>query len=403
MEEILYNKKSIRDLDLAGKNVFVRVDFNVPINDGEITDDSRILAAIPTIQHLINAGARTVLASHLGKPTADKASRQALSMAPIAAHLSGLLKREVKFIDSAEVVDGGVTAAARNLKNGDVLLLQNTRYRPEETKNGDEFSRQLAALGEIYVSDAFGTAHRAHSSVVGAAKLMDQRVAGFLIEKELKYLGDAVSNPERPFAAVLGGAKISDKLMVIDSLLEKTDIIIIGGAMAYTFLKAKGYKTGKSMTEDDRIQYALDMIKKADERGVQLLLPVDHIMAAEFSNDAEALESKGPDIPEEYMGLDIGPQTVRQFTAAIAGARTIVWNGPMGVFEFDKFSNGTRSIAKAIAGSMAVTIVGGGDSAAAVNQMGFADKISHISTGGGASLQFLEGEILPGIAVLEDK
>lgn len=395
-----YSKKTVKDVDVRGKKVLVRCDFNVPMKEGKITDLSRIEGALPTINYLLGNGAAVILASHLGKA---KGPDSELSLRPVAEKLSELLGKKVIFAQDNEVVGENAKKAASELKPGEVMLLENTRFRPEESKNGEDFSKELASLADIYVNDAFGTAHRAHASTEGAARFMDSKVAGLLIEKELKFLGNAVNNPERPFTAILGGAKVSDKIKVIDSLLEKVNTLIIGGGMAYTFLKAEGFRTGKSLIEEDRIEYAGDMIKKAEEKGVKLLLPVDHVVAAEFSENAEPVTTEDENIPDDMMGLDIGPKTRKLYEDAIKESKTVIWNGPMGVFEFKNFAAGTEAVARAMAESGAVTVIGGGDSAAAANQMGYGDRMTHISTGGGASLEFLEGADLPGIAVLEDK
>ncbi len=395
-----YSKKTVNDVDVRGKKVLVRCDFNVPMKEGKITDLSRIEGALPTINYLLGNGAAVILTSHLGKA---KGPDSELSLRPVAEKLSELLGKKVIFAKDDEVVGENAKKAASELKPGEVMLLENTRFRPEESKNGENFSKELASLADIYVNDAFGTAHRAHASTEGAARFMDRKVAGLLIEKELKFLGNAVNNPERPFTAILGGAKVSDKIKVIDSLLEKVKTLIIGGGMAYTFLKAEGFRTGKSLIEEDRIDYAGDMIKKAKEKGVKLLLPVDHVVAAEFSENAEPVTTEDENIPDDMMGLDIGPKTKKLYEDAIKESKTVIWNGPMGVFEFKNFAAGTEAVARAMAESGAVTVIGGGDSAAAVNQMGYGDRMTHISTGGGASLEFLEGADLPGIAVLEDK
>ncbi len=399
---MIYNKKSIEDISWEGKKALVRVDFNVPIQEGQITDTSRITGAIPTIQYLSDHGARVILTSHLGKP--KNGPEEKFSLAPVAQKLEELIKRPVVFAADPEVVGANAKKAVADMKNGDILLLENTRFRKEETKNEDDFSKDLASLGDIFVNDAFGTAHRAHSSTVGAGKFLSDRVCGYLIEKELKFLGNAVEDPKRPFTAILGGAKVSDKLSVIDNLLDKVDNLIIGGGMAYTFIKGLGYQIGDSLLEEDKIEYCIKMLEKAKEKGVNLLLPVDFVMANEFSKDAEPVLSEGQNIKDGYMGLDIGPKTQEAFTQVIKNSKTIIWNGPMGVFEFPSFAKGTQAVAKAMAENPgAVTIIGGGDSASAVNQFGFGDKMSHISTGGGASLEFLEGKELPGIAALDDK
>ncbi|HWQ80165.1 MAG TPA: phosphoglycerate kinase [Anaerovoracaceae bacterium] len=394
-------KKTVRDIDVKGKKVIVRCDFNVPQDsEGKITDDIRITSALPTISYLIEQGAKVILMSHLGRP--DGEANMKYSLKPVADRLSELLGKSVVFISAPEVVNDEVSKAAAGLGDGDVMLLENVRFRKEETKNGEAFSKELAGLAEIFVNDAFGTAHRAHSSTAGIAEYLPA-VSGFLIEKEVKFLGSAVEDPKRPFVAILGGAKVADKIPVIENLLTKVDTLIIGGGMAYTFLKAKGYEIGKSILDAERIGFAADLIKKAEEKGVKLLLPVDVIAAKEFSNDAEIKEFDADAMTQDWMGLDIGEKSVEIFSDEIKKAKTVVWNGPMGVFEMSNFANGTVKVAEALAASGAVTIIGGGDSAAAVEQFGLADKMTHISTGGGASLEFLEGKELPGVAVLQDK
>lgn len=397
-----YNKKSIEDISWAGKRALVRVDFNVPIQEGVITDTARIEGAIPTIQYLSAHGARVILVSHLGKP--KNGPEPKFSLAPVAQKLQEMIQKPVLFAADDTVVGDNARRAAQEMKDGDIVLLENTRFRAEETKNEDAFSRDLASLADIFVSDAFGTAHRAHCSTVGAGALMQERVCGYLIEKELQFLGNAVENPERPLTAILGGAKVSDKLLVIERLLDKVDALIIGGGMAYTFMKAQGYAIGSSLLEEDKVAYCSEMLQKAQEKGVKLLLPQDFVMAKEFDKDAEPVTTSDANITEGYMGLDIGPKSIAQFTSVIAESKTIVWNGPMGVFEFPNFAKGTKAIAAAMAENRdAMTIIGGGDSAAAVNQFGYGDQMSHVSTGGGASLEFLEGKALPGIAALDDK
>ncbi|ATD55796.1 phosphoglycerate kinase [Clostridium chauvoei] len=389
-----FNKKTIEDIDVKGKRVLVRCDFNVPLKDGVITDENRLNGALPTIQYLIKNGARVILCSHLGKDASK-------SLAPVAKRLSEMLNQEVVFARDEEVVGENAKKAVAEMKDGDVVLLENTRCRKEETKNIDEFSKELASLAEIFVNDAFGTAHRAHCSTVGVTNYLDTAVCGYLIQKELKFLGDAVNNPERPFVAILGGAKVSDKINVINNLLEKVDTLIIGGGMAYTFLKAQGYEIGTSLVEADRVDYAKEMIEKAAAKGVKFLLPVDHRVAAEFK-DVAAVVTEDQNIPAGHMGLDIGPKTETLYADAIKDAKTVIWNGPMGVFEFENFNKGTIAVAKAMADADATTVIGGGDSAAAVNILGFGDKMTHISTGGGASLEFLEGKVLPGIEALNN-
>lgn len=397
----MFSKKTIEDIEVKGKRVLVRVDFNVPLKDNVITDENRIMGALPTINYLIEKGAKVILCSHLGKPKADNLEKYTL--APVAKRLSEILGKEVAFPAELEVVGEKTRAAVAAMNEGDVILLENTRYRAEETKNGEAFSKDLASIADIFVNDAFGSAHRAHSSTVGVADYLDTAVCGYLIQKELKFLGEAVETPERPFCAILGGAKVSDKIKVIENLLTKVDSLIIGGGMAYTFLKAQGHEIGKSLVEEDKLEYALQMLESAKAKGVELLLPVDHLVAAEFSADAEAISTEGVEIPEGTMGLDIGAKTAAKYAEVASNAKTIIWNGPMGVFEFEKFAGGTIAVAKALADSNATTIIGGGDSAAAVNILGFGDKMTHISTGGGASLEFLEGIALPGIEALNDK
>lgn len=396
----MFNKKTIEDVNVVGKRVLVRVDFNVPLKEGRITDENRIVGAMPTINYLIEKGAKVILCSHLGKP---KAFDPAASLEPVAKRLGEIIGKPVHFFSSAEVVDDQVRNCVENMKGGEVLLLENTRFRAEESKNGEAFSKDLASLCDVYVNDAFGSAHRAHSSTVGVTAFVEDSVCGYLIQKELKYLGEAVDSPVRPFAAILGGAKVSDKIAVIDNLLDKVDTLIIGGGMAYTFLKAMGHPIGTSLVEEDRVEYAREMMDKAKTKGVKLLLPVDHIVADRFSADATPVVTEGEAIPEGYMGLDIGPKSAAIYAEAVATAKTVIWNGPMGVFEFENFAKGTIAVAKALAESDATTVIGGGDSAAAVNILGFGDKMTHISTGGGASLEFLEGKALPGIEALNTK
>ena len=389
-----FNKKTIEDIDVAGKKVLVRCDFNVPLKDGVITDENRLNGALPTIKYLVEKGAKVILCSHLGKDASK-------SLAPVAVRLSEMLGKEVVFARDEEVVGENAKKAVADMKDGDIVLLENTRCRKEETKNVAEFSKELASLADVFVNDAFGTAHRAHCSTVGVTEYLDTAVCGYLIQKELKFLGDAVENPERPFVAILGGAKVSDKIAVINNLLDKVNTIIIGGGMAYTFLKAQGYEIGTSLVEEDRLDYAKEMVAKAEEKGVKFLLPVDHRVAAEFK-DVPATVTEDQNIPAGNMGLDIGPKTEALYADAIKDAKTVIWNGPMGVFEFENYNKGTIAVAKAMADADATTIIGGGDSAAAVNTLGFGDKMTHISTGGGASLEFLEGKVLPGIAALND-
>ena len=402
----MLNKKTVDDLQVKGKNVLVRCDFNVPLKDGVITDENRIVAALPTIKKLISEGARVILCSHLGKP---KEPSPEFSLAPVAKRLSEKLGQEVVFAADNEVVGPNAKAAVAAMKDGDVVLLENTRFRKEETKNGEEFSKDLASLADIYVNDAFGSSHRAHCSTVGVTKFVKEAAVGYLMQKEIDYLGNAVNNPVRPFVAILGGAKVSDKINVINNLLEKVDTLIIGGGMAYTFFKAQGYAIGKSLLEADKMDYALDMIKKAEEKGVKLLLPVDTVVTKEFGpgkphHTVEKPENPAdPFIADDEEGVDIGEKTRALYADAIKEAKTVVWNGPMGVFEIPEYAEGTKAVAQALPDMDASTIIGGGDSAAAVNQMGFGDKMSHISTGGGASLEFLEGKELPGVVAAQDK
>ena len=399
------NKKSVDDINVKGKRVLCRCDFNVPLKDGKITDENRLVAALPTIKKLIADGGKVILCSHLGKPKGEP--KPELSLAPVAARLSELLGQEVKFAADPEVVGPNAKAAVEAMKDGDVILLENTRYRAEETKNGEAFSKELASLCDVFVNDAFGTAHRAHCSNVGVAQLVDTAVVGYLMQKEIDFLGNAVENPVRPFVAILGGAKVADKLNVISNLLEKCDTLIIGGGMAFTFLKAKGYEIGASLVDDEKIDYCKEMMEKAEKLGKTLLLPVDAVVAKSFPNPIDAkidVEVCAADaIPADMMGLDIGPKSAEAYADAVKSAKTVVWNGPMGVFENPVLAEGTIAVAKALAETDATTIIGGGDSAAAVNQLGFGDKMTHISTGGGASLEFLEGKELPGVAAANDK
>ena len=397
----MLNKKSVDDINVKGQKVLVRCDFNVPLQDGKITDENRLVAALPTIKKLIADGGKVILCSHLGKPKGEP--KPELSLAPVAVRLSELLGQEVKFAADPEVVGPNAKAAVAEMKDGDVVLLENTRYRAEETKNEDKFSEELASLCDVFVNDAFGTAHRAHCSNVGVTKYVKTAVVGYLMQKEIDFLGNAVNNPERPFVAILGGAKVSSKISVINNLLDKVDTLIIGGGMAYTFAKAEGGTIGVSLCEDDYLQYALDMKKKAAEKGVKLLLPVDNRIGDEFSNDCNMKVVPCGQIPDGWEGLDIGPETEKLFADAVKDAKTVVWNGPMGCFEMPNFAHGTAAVAKALAETDATTIIGGGDSAAAVNILGFGDKMTHISTGGGASLEFLEGKELPGVAAANDK
>lgn len=395
----MLNKKSVEDLQVKGKRVLVRCDFNVPLQDGKITDENRIVAALPTIKKLIENGAKVILCSHLGKP---KEPSDQFSLAPVAIRLSEKLGKEVVFANDDNVVGENAKKAVQNMQESDIVLLQNTRFRPEETKNDDNFSKELASLCDIYVNDAFGSSHRAHCSTVGVTKFVEEAAVGYLMDKEITYLGNAVNNPVRPFVAILGGAKVSDKINVINNLLDKVDTLIIGGGMAYTFNKALGYEVGDSLLEADKVEYAKEMMEKAKAKGVNFLIPVDTVITQEFSNDAEFKTVEG-NIPEGWQGLDIGEKTRKIFADALKDAKTVVWNGPMGVFEFSNFAKGTIAVAEALANIDATTIIGGGDSAAAVNQLGFASKMSHISTGGGASLEFLEGKELPGVVVANDK
>ena len=397
----MLNKKSVDDINVKGKKVLVRCDFNVPLIDGKITDENRLVAALPTIKKLVADGGKIILCSHLGKPKGEP--KPELSLAPVAVRLAELLGQEVKFVPSAVVVDDTVRAAVDAMEDGEIILLENTRYRAEETKNGEAFSKDLASLCDVFVNDAFGTAHRAHCSNVGVTQFVDTAAVGYLMQKEIDFLGNAVNNPERPFVAILGGAKVSSKISVINNLLDKVDVLIIGGGMGYTFAKAMGGQIGKSLCEDDYLQYSLDMMKKAEEKGVKLLLPVDNRIGDDFSNDCNIQIVKAGEIPEGWEGLDIGPETEKLFCDAVKDAKTVVWNGPMGCFEMPNFAHGTEAVAKALADTDAVTIIGGGDSAAAVNQLGYGDKMTHISTGGGASLEFLEGKELPGVAAANDK
>ena len=397
----MLNKKTIDDIQAKGKRVLVRCDFNVPVQDGKITDDTRITAALPTIKKLVEDGARVILCSHMGKPKGTV--KEELSLAPVAQRLSELLGKPVKFARDNEVVGSNARAAAAAMQDGDVILLENTRFRPEEEKNGEDLSKDLASLAEIYVNDAFGTAHRAHASTAGVTAFIPESVVGYLMEKEINFLGNAVDNPVRPFAAILGGSKVSSKISVIDRLLEKVDVLIIGGGMAYTFIKAAGGSIGKSLLEEDYLEYASNMVKKAEEKGVKFLLPVDCVTASEISNEVPCSVCDIRSIPDDKMGLDIGPESIRLFSDAIKDCKTVIWNGPMGVFETSNFAKGTEAMAAALAALDATTIIGGGDSAAAVNQLGYGDKMTHISTGGGASLEFLEGKELPGVAVISDR
>ena len=399
------NKKTVDDINVKGKRVLVRCDFNVPLKGGVITDENRIVAALPTIKKLIADGGKVILCSHLGKPKGEP--KPELSLAPVAKRLSEHLGKEVVFAADDNVVGENAKAAVANMKDGDVVLLQNTRYRAEETKNGEALSKELGSLADVFVNDAFGAAHRAHCSTVGVVDYVEEAAVGYLIQKELKYLGNAVENPERPFVCILGGAKVADKLNVIENLLNKADTLIIGGGMSYTFAVAQGYSVGTSLVDLEKVDYCKNMLKIAEEKGVKILLPVDTMITKDFPNPIDApVEAKCvsvDEIPDNMMGLDIGTESAKIFAEEVKNAKTVVWNGPMGVFENPVFANGTLSVAKALADTDAITIIGGGDSAAAVNNLGYGDKMSHISTGGGASLEFLEGKELPGIAAMNDK
>ena len=399
------NKKSVDDINVKGQKVLVRCDFNVPLKEGKITDENRLVAALPTIKKLVADGGKIILCSHLGKPKGEP--KPELSLAPVAVRLSELLGQEVKFVASPVVVDDTVKAAVDAMNDGEIVLLENTRYRAEETKNGEAFSKDLASLADVFVNDAFGTAHRAHCSNVGVTEFIDTCVVGYLMQKEIDFLGKAVETPVRPFVAILGGAKVADKLNVISNLLEKCDTLIIGGGMAYTFLKAQGKEIGKSLVDDSKIDYCNEMMAKAEKLGKKLLLPVDAVVSADFPNPIDApieVENVSVDnIPVDKEAMDIGKETAALYADAVKTAKTVVWNGPMGVFENPTLAAGTIAVAKALADTDATTIIGGGDSAAAVNQLGFGDKMSHISTGGGASLEFLEGKELPGVAAANDK
>ena len=396
----MINKKTLKDMDVENKKVLVRVDYNVPINEkGEITDDIRIRSSIPTIEYLLGKNAAIILMSHLGRPKGEP--KKEFTLEPVAKKLSELLNKDVIFSDDDKVVSETVKKQANALKPGQIMLLQNTRYRKEEEKNGEEFAKDLASLAEVYINDAFGTSHRAHASNVGVSKFLPSAL-GFLVEKEVSIMGKALDDPERPFVAILGGAKVSDKIGVIENLIKKVDAIIIGGGMAFTFLKAKGYEVGKSLLEEDKVELAKELIKKAKANGVALVLPIDIVVAKEFKNDTEFKTVAADSIPADMMGLDIGEETISLFSDVIKEAKTIIWNGPMGVFEMDNFNKGTYAIANAMVHSGAITIVGGGDSASAVEKAGLADKITHVSTGGGASLELLEGKVLPGIDAISE-
>lgn len=394
------NKKTIEDIDVKGKRVLARCDFNVPLKDGEITNDKRIVAALPTIKYLMENGAKVILCSHLGRPKGEY--KPEFSLAPVAAKLSEYLGTEVKLAEDPEVVGENAKAIAAELKDGEVMLLENVRYRKEETKNEENFSKELASLADIFVNDAFGTAHRAHCSTTGVAAYLPA-VCGYLIQKEIKFMGGALAEPKRPLVAILGGAKVSDKIGVISNLIEKCDTIIIGGGMAYTFMKFLGHSIGDSLLEADWVEKAGEMMKAAEEKGVKFLIPVDNKVGKEYDENTEAQVVNSDEIPDGWMGLDIGPKSQQMFADAVKDAGTVIWNGPMGVSEWDNFAAGTISVAKAVAESDSISVIGGGDSVAAVTKLGFADKMSHISTGGGASLEFLEGKDLPGICALQDK
>ena len=397
----MLNKKSVDDINVNGKRVLCRCDFNVPLDGDRITDETRLVAALPTINKLINDGGKVILCSHLGKP---KGPDPVFSLAPVAKRLSELLGKEVKFAADDTVVGDNARAAVEAMNNGDVILLENTRFRAEETKNGEEFSKDLASICDVFVNDAFGTAHRAHCSNVGVTKYVDTAVVGYLMQKEIDFLGNAVNNPVRPFVAILGGSKVSSKISVINNLLDKVDTLIIGGGMSYTFQKAVGGKVGKSLVEDDYLDYAKEMMEKAKEKGVKMLIPIDTVVTKEFKNDTPSRIVVAGHQEDDDMGMDIGPETRQLYKDALKDAKTVVWNGPMGVFEFDNFAKGTIAVAEELAAlDGATTIIGGGDSAAAVNNLGFGDKMTHISTGGGASLEFLEGKELPGVAAANDK
>lgn len=393
-------KKTVRDIEVRGKRVLVRCDFNVPMQDGKITDDIRITSALPTIQYLLDHGAKVILMSHMGRPKGE--AKMEYTLKPVADRLAELLDRDVIFISVPEVVNQQIVETANGLQEGQVMLLENVRFRKEETKNESVFSKELAQLGEIFVNDAFGTAHRAHCSTAGVADYLPA-ISGFLIEKEVKFLGDALENPQRPFVAIMGGAKVGDKIPVIENLLKKVDTLIIGGGMSYTFFKSMGLEIGTSILDEESVELAGELMKKAESAGVKMLLPIDVICAKEFDNNSEKIVCDRENIPADRMGMDIGPKTAQLIREELLQAKTVVWNGPMGVFEMPNFAEGTKQVAESLAESDAVSIIGGGDSAAAVQQFGYGDKMTHISTGGGASLEFLEGKVLPGIAVLEEK
>ncbi len=393
-------KKTIKDIDIRGKKIILRCDFNVPMYEGAITDDTRIKAALPTISYLIDNGGKVIIISHMGRPEGNPDSKYTLE--PVAKRLEEIMGRGVKFIGSDVVVDDNVKSEVEKLEEGQVILLENTRFRKEEVENGKNFSKELAGLADIFVNDAFGTAHRAHCSTTGIAEYIPA-VSGLLIEKEVKYLGNAVENPQRPLLAIMGGAKVKDKILLIENLMKKVDVLLIGGGMAYTFLKAKGYEIGQSILDVESIDLANRLMKEAKEKNVKMIIPVDTVCASDFSNEADKKIFKSSNIPNHMMGMDIGPETISLFQEEIKRAETIVWNGPMGVFEMSNFENGTRKVAESMANNKGVTIVGGGDSAAAVAKFKLEDKMKHISTGGGASMEYLEGKELPGIKILEDK
>lgn len=395
----MFVKKTMDDVNVKGKRVFVRVDFNVPMAEGKITDETRIRAAIPTIEALVNAGAKVILASHLGRPKGEV--KEDMRLTAVGERLSQLMNRPVKKLD--ESIGEAVEQAVAEMQDGDIVLLENVRFHKGEEKNDEELAKAFAKLADVYVNDAFGAAHRAHATTEGIAKFVDTAVSGYLMQKELDVLGKALSNPERPFTAIIGGAKVKDKIGVIENLLEKVDHLIIGGGLSYTFIKAQGYSVGTSLLEEDKIELARGFIEKAKEKGVQLHMPIDAVVANEFSKDAETQVVDIQNIPEDWMGLDIGPKTAEKFAEIIKNSKLIIWNGPMGVFEMDKFANGTKAVANAMAETEGYTVIGGGDSAAAVEKFGVADKMDHISTGGGASLELMEGKELPGIVALNDK
>ena len=397
----MLNKKSVTDIAVEGKKVLVRCDFNVPMKDGKITDDRRIREALKTVNYLVDNNAMVILMSHLGRPSGE-GFEEKYTLAPVAKRIEELTGKKVVMASDGEVFGENAKKAVAEMKAQDIVLLDNVRFVKGETKNNTEFAKELASLGDIFVNDAFGTAHRAHSSTAGIAEFLPSAM-GFLIEKEVSFMGKALEAPERPFAAILGGAKVSDKIAVIENLMDKVDALAIGGAMAYTFLKAQGYKVGTSLVEDDKIELAKSLIEKAANKNVKLLLPIDHQIAAEFKEDAVSKITEGADIEDGFMGMDIGPKSVELYSETLKNAKTIIWNGPMGVFEMAKFAEGTKQVAKTLSEADAITIIGGGDSAAAVEQLGYGDKMTHISTGGGASLEFLEGKVLPGIDVLDNK